>query len=132
VALFGEPGDWIAPLLLAHGARLRLLPILDPDSFDQIISSARVMVGNDSGPKHLSAVRGVPTVSIHVGRLNWNEWGQEGDGVIVAKRIPCSGCGLNDIPLCGREAVCIRSITVEEVYSAVHPYLQTQDADRVR
>src|SRR3546814_1176968 len=77
------------------------------------------MVGNDSGPKHLAATRGVPTVSVHIDRLNWNEWGQHGTGTILSKRVPCTGCVLNDVQLCGREAVCVRSITVEEVWQAV-------------
>jgi ADP-heptose:LPS heptosyltransferase len=100
-----------------------VLGTLDPDAFDAILSGARLMVGNDSGPKHLAATRGVPTVSVHVGRLNWNEWGQDGRGTILSKRVPCTGCGLNDIQLCGRDAVCIRSITVDEVMAAVRRYL---------
>jgi ADP-heptose:LPS heptosyltransferase len=102
--------------------QIKLSSTLDPDAFDAIIANARVMVGNDSGPKHLAATRGVPTVSIHVDRLNWNEWGQDGQGAIVSKRVPCTGCGLNDIQLCGRSAVCIRSIEVEEVLEAVRLY----------
>jgi len=99
--------------------RLMLLSHTDPDAFDAILSNAALVVGNDSGPKHLAAVRGVPTVSIHVGRLNWNEWGQDSCGEIVSKRVPCVGCGLNDIDLCGRDAICIRAITVDEVMAPV-------------
>jgi len=103
--------------------RVRFLRALDADTFDAIVSNARALVGNDSGPKHLAATRGVPTVSVHVDRLNWNEWGQEGEGRIVSKRMPCTGCGLNDLQLCGREAVCVRSIGVDEVLAALRPYL---------
>ncbi|WP_419825949.1 glycosyltransferase family 9 protein [Sphingomonas sp.] len=103
--------------------RARVLGVIDGDAFDAILSSARLVIANDSGPKHLAAVRGVPTVSIHVGRLNWNEWGQEGEGAILSKRVPCAGCGLNEIQLCGRDAVCVRAIAVDEVWDAARPWL---------
>lgn len=103
--------------------RVRQYDVLEPDLFDCVLSNAKAVVGNDSGPKHLAAARGVPIVSVHVDRLNWNEWGQDGIGTIISKRMPCTGCGLNDISLCGREAVCVRSITPDEVFSALTPYL---------
>jgi ADP-heptose:LPS heptosyltransferase len=110
----------------SHGLpleRVRVLGVIDGDGFDAILSSARLVIANDSGPKHLAAVRGVPTVSIHVGRLNWNEWGQEGEGAILSKRVPCAGCGLNEIQLCGRDAVCLRAIGVDEVWDAARRWL---------
>ena len=103
--------------------RVQLFGQLDPALFDAVLAGARALVGNDSGPKHLAAVRGVPTVSVHVDRLNWNEWGQDGAGAIVSKRMPCTGCGLNDIAMCGRDAVCVAAITTDEVYSALAAYL---------
>jgi ADP-heptose:LPS heptosyltransferase len=108
--------------VLRH-ARVRRFDLAAPELFDAIISNARLMIGNDSGPKHLAAVRGVPTISIHVNRLNWDEWGQIGRGAIVSKRVPCAGCGLNDIELCAREAACVTSISINDVMGAVSPYL---------
>jgi len=105
-------------------SRVRLMSLVEPDMFDAILSNAALVVGNDSGPKHLAATRGVPTVSVHVGRLNWSEWGQDGLGEIVSKRVPCVGCGLNDVELCGRDAVCIRAITVDEVMDPVRRALK--------
>ncbi len=116
VVLFGLEGD-------SPRERVHRFDMLDADTFDIVVSGAKALVGNDSGPKHLAATRGVPTVSVHVDRLNWNEWGQDGVGAIVSKRVPCTGCGLNDIALCGREAVCVRSITVDEVWGALRSYL---------
>jgi len=123
VVLFADDLTEIPPEYESGSDRVKLLGALAPDSFDALLSGARLMIGNDSGPKHLAASRGVPTVSVHVGRLNWNEWGQDGVGVILSKRVPCTGCGLNDIQICGRDAICIRSIRVEEVMAAVRPYL---------
>jgi len=89
------------------------------DTFDVIMANAHAMIGNDSGPKHLAAVRGTWTTSIHINRLNWREWGQNGPGLIISKKTPCGGCGLNDPRLCGRDVACLRTITVEEVFDAV-------------
>lgn len=119
VTLFADAYDGPVPAALADHPRIRLFGTIDGDAFDAILSGAAVMVGNDSGPKHLAAMRGVPTVSAHIDRLNWSEWGQDARGTIVSKAIPCAGCGLNDIDLCGREAVCVRGITVEEMLAAV-------------
>lgn len=123
VVLFCEDPSAAAHPALRDRDRVRILDVIDGDAFDAIVSGARLLVGNDSGPKHLAAVRGVPTVSLHVDRLNWSEWGQDGPGTILSKRVPCTGCGLNDIQLCGREAVCVRSIRVDEVMAAIRPLL---------
>src|SRR3546814_5924039 len=71
---------------LFRSPRVKIFDILDIDEFDAVLSNAKIMVGNDSGPKHLAATRGVPTVSVHIDRLNWNEWGQHGTGTILSKR----------------------------------------------
>ena len=123
IVIFSDaPDDRPRPALRAN-ERVKFFDVIDSDSFDAIISNARLMVGNDSGPKHLAATRGVTTVSIHIDRLNWNEWGQHGKGTILSKRVPCTGCALNDIQLCGRDAICVRSIAVDEVLQAVRAFL---------
>jgi ADP-heptose:LPS heptosyltransferase len=99
--------------------RVLFLQQVAVDLFDALISNAGVMVGNDSGPKHLAAARGVETVSIHVNRLNWNEWGQDSRGVIITKKVPCSGCGLNDIAMCAKDVLCLTSISMDDVFGAV-------------
>lgn len=102
-----------------HTDRIIFLQKVSVDRFDALIANAAVMVGNDSGPKHLAAVRGVETVSVHVNRLNWNEWGQDSRGVIISKKVPCSGCGLNDVAMCAKDVLCLTSISVDDVFDAV-------------
>lgn len=89
------------------------------DDFEAMIAHADVVVGNDTGPKHLAALRGARVVSIHMGQVNWNEWGQEGDGLIVSRRVPCNGCGIDRTEDCGRNLACLVRITPAEVYKAV-------------
>lgn len=102
------------------GGRLHMLSGIMPfDDFDVLLSCAAAFVGNDSGPKHLAALRGTPTVSIHMARLNWNEWGQS-SGMIVSRRVPCAGCGIHNAPEeCGQDFACITQIRPDEVFDAV-------------
>lgn len=94
------------------------------DDFDAMLSFAEVFVGNDSGPKHLASLRGVPVVSIHAGRINWSEWGQELTGVVITRRVPCAGCHLyHDPEECGKDYACMQNIRLDEVYDAVRRYV---------
>ncbi|MDH7797008.1 MULTISPECIES: glycosyltransferase family 9 protein [unclassified Beijerinckia] len=88
-------------------------------TFDTLLSLCSVFVGNDSGPKHLAALRGTPVVSVHAGRVNWNEWGQDSTGYVVARRVPCVGCGVELAEQCGRAMPCLIDIKPEEVFAVV-------------
>ncbi len=106
------------------------------DVFDGLLALAELFVGNDSGPKHLASLRGVPVVSLHMARLNWNEWGQEATGVIISRRVPCAGCGIaQNAEDCGKDFACITQIRADEVYAAAadllahNPELALQSAD---
>lgn len=94
------------------------------DDFDAVLSFCSVYVGNDSGPKHLASLRGVPVVSIHSARINWSEWGQEHTGVIISRKVPCAGCLVyHDVDQCGKDYVCITAISLDDVYAAVRRYV---------
>jgi ADP-heptose:LPS heptosyltransferase/tetratricopeptide (TPR) repeat protein len=92
---------------------------LDFAALDGLLSHCAVFVGNDTGLKHLAALRGVPIVSLHMGAVNWNEWGQDGSGVIITRRVPCYGCGIEAIEECGKNLACLVNITPEEVLREV-------------
>ncbi len=116
------------PAALRGSARFSLIDgRLSFDAFDALVSFAEVLVGNDSGPKHLAALRGTPVVSVHSARLNWSEWGQELTGSIISRRVPCAGCGIShDQDECGKDFACIRRITVDEVFGAVMDQLRRE------
>jgi ADP-heptose:LPS heptosyltransferase/tetratricopeptide (TPR) repeat protein len=92
--------------------------------FDALISHCAVFVGNDSGPKHLAALRGVKVVSVHGGRVPWAEWGQQGDGLIVTRQVPCWGCSAERAEDCGQDLACLTHIRPEEVLTAVQRLLR--------
>ncbi|KON64245.1 lipopolysaccharide core biosynthesis protein [Komagataeibacter europaeus] len=86
------------------------------DDLDALLSCATLMVGNDSGPKHWASMRGTKVVSIHPGRDDLREWGQVFGGVVLARRVPCAGCGIRyDDTECGQDYACVRKVTVDEV-----------------
>jgi len=91
--------------------------------FDALLSSCILFVGNDTGPKHLAALRGANVISIHSARTNWGEWGQD-RGTIITRQLPCAACHIyHDVEECGRDFVCVKNITVEEVMAAADTYL---------
>lgn len=113
------------PEALVGSGRFELIDRRLPfDDFDALLSFASVFVGNDSGPKHIASLRGTQVVSIHMARNNWNEWGQENGGLIVSRRVPCTGCLIwHDAEECGKDFACITDIAPEEVARAVYRLL---------
>lgn len=87
-------------------------------ALEALLAFCEVFVGNDTGPKHLAALRGAKVVSVHMGQVNWDEWGQEGNGLIVSRRVPCCGCGIDRIEDCGKQLACLVNIRPAEVYEA--------------
>jgi ADP-heptose:LPS heptosyltransferase len=126
VIVLGENESFGAGLGPAQRARLHVISGTLPfEQLDALIGHAALFIGNDSGPKHLAALRGVPTVSIHIPRNNWSEWGQEMSGTIITRRVPCAGCGIApDGTDCGRNYPCIRRVTPDEVFAAATQALE--------
>ena len=110
--------------LLADARLLYLDSRLPFDHFDAFVSYATVLVGNDSGPKHLASLRGTNVVTLFTARINWAEWGQENVGSIVSRKVPCQGCMIfHDLEDCGQGFTCIADIKPREVLDAVMRYV---------
>ena len=109
--------------LLEHERFTLLDKRLEFDDFDALLSFCTVFVGNDSGPKHLAALRGRNVVSLHLARTNWGEWGQS-RGTIISRQVPCAACHIyHDPEECGKDYTCIKRISLDEVFGAVMSYL---------
>jgi ADP-heptose:LPS heptosyltransferase len=121
LVVIGEQASFADGFPATVQPRLHVIPGMLPfPQLDALIGNCAVFIGNDSGPKHLAALRGVPVVSVHIPRNNWSEWGQEGSGLIVTRRVPCAGCSIPpDGENCGKNFACIRQVTVDEVFAAV-------------
>ena len=91
------------------------------DELDALVSFCSIFIGDDSGVKHLASMRGVPVIGIHNARNNWSEWGHDGGGYMVTRKVPCAGCMIQNYPEsdeCGRDFVCITAIQAKEVLQA--------------
>ncbi len=85
-----------------------------------------LFITNDSGPMHICAVLGVPTVAVF-GSTDPEVTGPLGREVrVVRKEVPCSPCLKRTCPYGHYE--CLRDITVEEVFKGAMDVLK----ERVR
>ncbi|MBV9967155.1 MAG: hypothetical protein JO008_15825, partial [Alphaproteobacteria bacterium] len=92
------------------------LPLAD---LPALLAQAALFLGNDSGPKHIAAGLGVPTVGVHSGTTDVREWGPIGiNAVAVAREMLCSPCYLSNPADCRRGLACLRQLSPEVVYSA--------------
>lgn len=89
----------------------------------EVIRGARLFIGNDSGPMHLAAAVGTPTIAVwgSSDSRRWRPWAV--DHCVVQNPFecnPCPGyrCLVADSPLC------IESVTVDQVNAAVEQILK--------
>ena len=95
----------------------------------RLLSGADLYVGNDSGPKHIAAALGVPTVGIHSGTVDAGEWGPLGPAAIAIRRaMTCSPCYLALAADCHRGLACLTGLTVGDVYEACRRMLALSGA----
>jgi len=82
-----------------------------------VLRACQLYVGNDSGPKHMAAALGVPTIGIHSGSVDAGEWGPMGETAIALRRdMSCSPCYLSRISDCHRDLACMRGLRPGDVY----------------
>jgi ADP-heptose:LPS heptosyltransferase len=86
-----------------------------------LLSRARLVVGNDSGPLHLAAALGCATVGIYwCGNfLNWAPLTRARHYCAVSWQLNCSVCGQQNLDTtCEHRVSFVDSVTVEEVATA--------------
>ena len=124
IVLIGAPGEEaIAEALIAalrHAESVTslvgALPLAD---LPALLSRAALFLGNDSGPKHIAAGLGVPTVGVHSGTVDVREWGPFGvNAVAVVREMVCSPCYLTNPQDCRRGLACLRELSPETVFQA--------------
>ncbi len=76
-----------------------------------LLSACALYIGNNSGPKHIAAALGVPTIGIHSGVVDATEWGPIGKRAVAVRRnMACSPCYLSRPEDCSREFACMRGL----------------------
>jgi ADP-heptose:LPS heptosyltransferase len=128
IVLFSDDSTKARAAAERHGRANRLhvvAGLIDFAAFDALLAHCSLFVGNDSGPKHLAALRNAPVISLHMARLNWSEWGQEMTGRIISRRVPCAGCAIGlDGEDCGKGFACLVHIRPEEVFETALSLLE--------
>jgi len=80
-----------------------------------------LFIGVDSGPSHIAASLGRPTVVLYSGINTRSEWGQKGGKIaVVQKDVPCKGC---EKLKCAAH-ICMEAISVDDVMAAVSEVLK--------
>lgn len=124
IVLIGAPGEeeTAADLVkrVRHPQSVRSvvgkLPLAD---LPALLARAALFLGNDSGPKHIAAGLGVPTVGIHSGTVDPREWGPVGpNAVAVVREVVCTPCYLSSPDDCHRGLACLRQLSPGAVYDA--------------
>lgn len=123
--LFGGPADRAAVAeTLAH-LRPPAPPVLQDDpplALSGLFERCRLVIGNDSGPTHLAALLGRPTLAIF-GPTDPRRSAPRGTRVAVLRAgLPCSPCAdeqMHDCP----ERECLRRVTPAEVLEAARRFL---------
>jgi ADP-heptose:LPS heptosyltransferase len=113
-----------APIRRLQGASL--------GQFAAALSGARLFVGNDSGPAHMAAALGRPTVVIFgsSSSLIWGPWPPPGPGrpfQVVQSPYECNPCP-GDHCYRYERPECILSVTVPQVRVAIESVLQKSGA----
>jgi ADP-heptose:LPS heptosyltransferase len=81
-----------------------------------LLARCSLFVGNDSGPKHIAAGLGVPTVGIHSGITDAREWGPKGTNAVAIQRaMTCAPCYHSKMEDCNRGLACLRGLLPADV-----------------
>ncbi len=119
-----EASRFAAAGWVCHGGGpvVNLCGRLSPRESAAAIGQAGLFLGHDSGPMHLAAAVGTPSVAVFAARNIPRQWFPFGDRHrVIYHRVDCWGCGLETC--LEQRKRCITGITVEEVLAAVEEVL---------
>jgi ADP-heptose:LPS heptosyltransferase len=92
-----------------------------------LLQACALYVGNNSGPKHIAAALGVPTIGIHSGVVDAIEWGPIGErSVAVRRNMLCSPCYLARPEDCHRGFACMNGLEPMAVRDVAEQLLSRQ------
>ena len=92
----------------------------------QLLACCALYVGNNSGPKHIAAAIGVPTIGVHSGVIDSIEWAPIGRRAMALRRnMTCSPCYLARQEDCPRNLACLRQLEPASVWEVCRTMLAT-------
>lgn len=97
----------------------------------RLLKNCSLYIGNDSGPKHIAAAVGIPTIGIHSGVVDPVEWGPIGPNAVALRRnMTCSPCYLAKAEDCPRSLACLRFLEPNLVYETADMMLRRPAASK--
>jgi len=128
VIVAGPKEVWLA--VRVHEESGKLHPVIGPDldlaGLAALLAHLDVLVTNDSGPMHLAAALGVPTVALF-GPTDSRRTAPAGDGhEVLDRHLWCSPCFRRHCPLLHHR--CLRGIGVAEVADAAEGILNARSS----
>jgi ADP-heptose:LPS heptosyltransferase len=116
--------------IAANSPAVDLVGALDMKAMVGVLARARLVVANDSGPRHLAAALGTPTVGIYwVGNvINAGPLLRARHRIGVSFRQSCPVCGVNQASVgterCEHDDSFVADVTVQEVLAHATDLLQ--------
>jgi ADP-heptose:LPS heptosyltransferase/GT2 family glycosyltransferase len=119
-----EKADWIMRevnrpdrvVSVAGQVPLRELP--------RLLAACSLFIGGNSGPKHIAAASGVPTIGIHSGVVDPGEWGPMGERAVALYRdMSCAPCFLAKPEHCPRGLACVEALDPALVHQTARMFL---------
>ena len=108
-----------------HGEKANLCGQASPRVSACVLQRANLYIGHDSGPLHLAAAVGTPSVAVYSARDPPGQWFPRGrNNRVFYNRTPCFGCRLERC--IEFEKKCILSIPVGQVFDAIDKRLTFQ------
>jgi O-antigen biosynthesis protein len=93
-----------------------------------VLRACALYLGNNSGPQHIAAALGVPTIGIYSGVVDAAEWGPTGARAIALQRsMVCSPCYLIKPDDCPHDMACLKRLEP----AVVHSYCEMMLAKKV-
>jgi O-antigen biosynthesis protein len=98
-----------------------LVPLRD---LPRLLAACALFIGGNSGPKHIAAASGVPTIGIHSGVVDPGEWGPMGERAVALYRdMSCAPCYLAKPEHCPRGLACVEMLEPALVYQMARMFL---------
>jgi ADP-heptose:LPS heptosyltransferase/GT2 family glycosyltransferase len=111
-------GEEVLADVTAEDSVLSLIGRVPLGELPRLLARCGLFVGNNSGPKHIAAALGVPTVGIHSGVVDATEWAPLGPRAVAVRRsMACSPCYLARPQDCHRELACLVGLEPATVYA---------------
>ena len=132
--IIGGPGDSAISEELSKGLKVRHINLAGSTTLRELMAVMgllKLLITNDSGPMHVGAALGTPTVAVF-GSTDPALTGPLGRSTaVVYKGLPCSPCFKRECPLKTGQMECMKAVSPEEVSEAASELLKGREGTSV-